>query len=249
MSKLRPCWASWPLLLTLIPQEHGDELYTAISHSTSDEEDPSSACPTALADNTDHGDHHDGLESTGTTVRDPFAAAEREDDGGYPYAQEEMDQYNAGLGGQHGGAPPLAPSSVCADDASASSSTIATPLPNPGTTPEDPHQLEQHDENYIGHSDATFGDIGGGERQAEVQEGVGGGTNRGELDGHGENNTVTPSSAAEAAATEEGCDADDEVDGGTVGRQEEQQQQLQRGEESDDLYDIDDHGLSSSDDD
>lgn len=100
----------------------------------------------------------------------------------------------------------------------------------------------------IEHSDGSFGNIGGGERRAEVQEGASGDAVEGDLDSHGENNTVKPSSAAEAAATEEECDADDEIDEGIVGQQEEQQQQLQRGEESDELYDIDDHGLSSSDD-
>ena len=135
----------------LIRQEYGDELYAANSHNTSEEQDPPSAFPTTLAENTDHGDHH-GLEATGATAQYPFAAAENEN-------------------------------------------------------------------------------------------GV-----EGDLDSHGENNTVKPSSAAEAAATEEECDADDEIDEGIVGQQEEQQQQLQRGEESDELYDIDDLGLSSSDD-
>lgn len=121
----------------LIPQEYGDELYAANSHNTSEEQDPPSAFPTTLAENTDHGDHH-GLEATGATAQYPFAAAENENGGGYQYTQEELDRYNAKHGaqynaeqaGQHGGAPAIAPSSVCADENNSSSGAI--PLPEPG---------------------------------------------------------------------------------------------------------------------
>ena len=75
------------------------------------------------------------------------------------------------------------------------------------------------------------------------QDGTSGDAVQGELDGHAENNSVAPPSAAEAAATEEGSAAADQPDSSDVGRQEEHQ------DSDGDLYDIDDQGLSSSDDD
>lgn len=236
----------------MIRQEYGDELYAAVNHNTGDEQDPSSASPTTLADNTDPDpdDHHDGLEATGEAASSSFPAAGHREGGGYQNAHEEFDLYNTDHMDQHGGAPPIAPSSVVSNEAPVNSSIGTISLPTPGTTPEDRQQLEKkHDENNTGHSHASTGDIGGRETQAAVQEGASDATFQGRLDDQGENTTATPSSEAEAAATEKGYH-DDEVDDGVVSRQEGQQQQLpQREEESDDLYDIDDHGLSSSDDD
>lgn len=234
----------------MIRQEYADELYSAISHNTGDDQDPSSALPTTLADNTDHGDHHDGVDATGESARHPFAAAEHKEGGDYQYTQEEWDQYNAEHGGQHD-APSIAPPSF-ADEAPANSSTgtihshQASPqtLPTLGTTPGDRQQLEQYDEHNIGHSDASLNGIDGGEGHGTVQEGASDDAVPSKLDGE----KMPPSAvAADVAATKEGYHADDIDD---IERQKQQQQQLKReGEESDDLYDIDDHGLSSSDDD
>lgn len=249
--------APWTLFFTLVRQEYGDEQHSSISHNTGDEQDSSSAFPITSADNTDYSDHHDRLGATGESACYPITSAEHKG-GGHQYTQGEWDHHNAEHGAQHSGALTTAPSSVFSDEGPAYSSAGTThshqastqPLPSPGTTPEDEHQPEQQDENSIGRSDSSFGDIGGGERQAAMQEGVSDDSIQGELDAYGENTSVTPSSAAEVAATEEGCGADGKIDDGVVGRQEKQQQQRQReGQELDDLYDIDDHGLSSSDDD
>lgn len=246
------------ICLFIRQEEYGDEVYSAIGHNIGDEQDPSSGFLTTLAENTDHGHHNGELDATEEPARRAFPATAHQEEGGYQITQEEWDQHNTGHGGRYAGDQPVVSSSVSSAEDPAGSSTYTThshpdspqPLPAPGTTPEDQHPLEQHEENNIGQSDTSLSGIGGGERQPAAQEGASGDTIQGKLGVHGENVAPTHSSEAEAAATEERCDASiDEVDGGDIGRPHQQQQPQRDQDESDDLYDIDDHGLSSSDDD
>lgn len=221
-------------------QENVDELYSSINHNTGDDQGPSSAYAVALANSTDHS--RDELGVAGEPAHYASEATQHGEEGdGYHYHRDEWEQNNAEHGWHRDGAPPMA----------------SSPLSEHETLAAEGNRPEKHNESLPDCDHPSQYETGGGEGQVVVQraDGVGSGaqaggdasndTAQGELGGLAGKEIASPSSAAEVAAT--GTPIGGELDSDVVGRQKEEQ--LGNAEDSDNLYDIDDHGLSSSDDD
>lgn len=183
----------------------------------------------------------------GSAADEPLAAASETSSAhlagdGYHYTQDNWDQYNAEHGWHHDGDPQIAPSPHAAHEA---------------LTAADGDRPQEQDETLIEHGYTPSYDTVGGEGQIAVQPAdgeVSGAPAGGDaiddavpsgLGGSTEQELASPSLAAEvpAAGTQQGGGVEDGVGRG------QKQEQPGNGEDSDNLYDIDDHGLFSSEDD